>query len=153
MRNVLTASFAVALLLAYTSLVILAIIASLSPGKAGTFSTSMISTMNIIGGITSTLVVSVLAATPPGTVPDAKTLQNKVTEASAKNIRTHTSTKWITGIYLTVWFIAGLAAFIVGQLLIDSKTLPALSDLGQAWCGIALASFYSYFGITPPAPK
>jgi hypothetical protein len=44
--------------------------------------------------------------------------------------------------------LAGLAAFWVGYLR-HQGALPALTDLGQSWLGVAIAAGYSYFGIKP----
>jgi len=51
-------------------------------------------------------------------------------------------------IYLVVWVIAGVAAYVVGTMWYPGKLQP-LTDLGQSWFGLAVAAAYSYFGISP----
>ena len=50
--------------------------------------------------------------------------------------------------YLAVWIFTGLWAFIKG-VMVHPKVLQPLTDLGQAWLGLAVASGYAYFGIKP----
>jgi hypothetical protein len=49
--------------------------------------------------------------------------------------------------YCGVWLLCGLAAFVVG--LRHPKEVEALTSLGKAWLGLAVASGYAYFGIRP----
>ena len=53
----------------------------------------------------------------------------------------------VTGIYLLVWVLVGLAAYLVGTMWYPGK-LKHLTDLGQAWLGLAVAAAYAYFGIS-----
>ena len=50
-------------------------------------------------------------------------------------------------VYLAVWTLAGLAAFVVG--LRHPDVLQPLTDLGQSWLGLAVAAGYAYFQISP----
>lgn len=107
---------------------------------ANAFSAGMSQTLSMIGGLVSALVISELAVTEPGTAPAARMLD----PGSSITV------KWIvsvlTSVYLLVWIIAGLAAFFVGYLK-HPNLLPALTNLGQAWFGLAVAAGYAYFGI------
>ena len=55
--------------------------------------------------------------------------------------------RWVTAIYLLVWLVAGLAAFVIG--LLHPGALPALTHVGQAWFGIAVAAAYAWLGLKP----
>ena len=106
---------------------------------AGYFNDSMAQALAIVGGLVSALVIAELAATKPGDAPAARALADDAT-ARAKLIL-----KLVSAVYILAWMGAGLVAFFVG--LFHPKELPALTSLGQAWLGLAVASAYAYFGI------
>jgi hypothetical protein len=54
----------------------------------------------------------------------------------------------VTTLYIVVWLAAGLAAFFFGYLL-HADVVPALTDMGQSWLGLAVAAGYAYLGIQP----
>ena len=62
-------------------------------------------------------------------------------------VRTIRVVKVVSVLYLLVWMGAGLWAFVVG--LQHPKELPALTNLGQSWLGLAVAAAYAYFGLRP----
>jgi hypothetical protein len=99
--------------------------------------------MSLIGGLVSALVVAELAITEPGETPVARAIGG----ASADPRLSWTLTI-LTMIYLAVWAIAGLAAYVIGTMWYPGKLQP-LTDLGQSWFGLAVAAAYSYFGISP----
>jgi hypothetical protein len=103
------------------------------------FNTGMVTALTLIGGLVSALVIAVLAVTRPGEGP-----------ARALNLNSpaipHTILNVVTGLYLAVWILAGLAAFFVGFLQ-HPGVLQSLTDLGQSWLGLAVAAAYSYFGL------
>lgn len=101
-------------------------------------------TMTTIGGLVSALVIAELAITKPGEVPMARALN---AQPSAKASWTGTL-KWVTGFYLLVWVAAGFFAYLFGAMWYPGK-LQSLTDLGQSWLGLAVASAYAYFGIKP----
>lgn len=106
--------------------------------------------MSLIGGLVSALVIAELAVTKPGEAPVARAIGG----ASAGPTLSWTLTI-VTAVYLAVWVIAGLAAYVVGTMWYPGKLQP-LTDLGQSWLGLAVAAAYSYFGISPvggAAPK
>ena len=105
------------------------------------FNDGMAQTLAVVGGLVSALVIAELAATKPGEAPAARALAEDATG------RSKTILKWITGIYILAWIIAGLVAFFTGMY--HPKELPPLTSLGQAWLGLAVASSYAYFGIDP----
>ena len=112
------------------------------PGSASDlFNDRMASSLALIGGLVSALVIAELAVTSPGEFPAARMISPEIAE-KRKGIM-----QMVTGLYLTVWLTAGLLAFFYGYLLADPNVLPPLADLGQNWLGIAVGAGYAYFGI------
>lgn len=109
--------------------------------EADRFTDRMASSLALIGGLVSALVIAELSVTKPGELPTARLLAPGLSDA-LKNL-----TKIITGIYLLVWLVAGLAAFIIGYLHTAPGVMTPLADLGQSWLGIAVGAGYAYFGI------
>lgn len=105
------------------------------------FNDVMSQTLNVIAGLVSALVIAELAITQPGQAPVARVL------ADDASPRARTILKAVTVAYVLVWLIAGLVAFIKGMY--HPKALPALTSVGQAWLGLAVAAAYAYFGIKP----
>jgi hypothetical protein len=95
-----------------------------------------------VAGLVSALVVAELALTRPGETPGAKTLASDLSEQSQR------ITGYISGGYVLVWIISGLAALITGSMLYPDA-VTTLTDAGTTWLGIAVAAAYSYFGIRP----
>ncbi len=108
---------------------------------SGYFNDGMAQALAIVSGLVSALVIAELAATKPGDAPAARALAD-----DASN-RTKSILKIVSGIYVLAWMGAGLTAFFVG--LYHPKELPPITNLGQAWLGLAVASAYAYFGIKP----
>ncbi len=102
----------------------------------------MTSALSLIGGLVSALVIAELAITEPGKAPVARVLDSDASVSAARFV------KIVTGIYLLVWVVAGLTAFVVGYLQ-HPGVLQPLTDLGQSWLGLAVAAGYAYFGIQP----
>jgi predicted metal-binding membrane protein len=107
---------------------------------AAGFTTGMASTLSLTHGLVSALVVAELAITEPGQAPMARVLAGDATG------RAVTAVKVVTALYLLVWVAAGLWAYFVGFLK-HPGVLPALTDVGQSWFGVAIAAGYSYFGV------
>ncbi len=105
------------------------------------FNDRMASSMALIGGLVSALVIAELAATKPGEAPASRLLT-----AGQQTTFGRRSLKIVTGIYLGVWLLTGLTAFFYGYLS-HPGVLPPLADLGQGWLGIAVGAGYAYFGI------
>ena|SRR5206468_3698839 len=105
------------------------------------FTDGMIQVLTLVGGLVSALVIAELAITKGFEVPMKRFYSHLAPEKQ-------TAVKSLIVIYLVVWLVAGLAAFVVGQLQ-HPKVLQPLTDLGQSWLGIAVAAAYSYFGIDP----
>lgn len=105
------------------------------------FNDGMGQALSIVGGLVSALVIAELAATRPGDAPVARALADNASG------RARFILKAVTVIYVVAWLLAGLAAFFIG--LYHPKELPPLTNLGQAWLGLAVASAYAYFGIKP----
>jgi hypothetical protein len=116
--------------------------AGCSRPTAADFTSGFATAMTTIGGLVAALVIAELAITPPGNLPAARVL------GAAPSARAETILKIVTGIYLLVWVAAGLAAYIVGEMRHPGQLQP-LTDLGQAWLGLAVAAAYTYFGINP----
>ena len=112
---------------------------------AESFNDRMASSLALIGGLVSALVIAELSVTKPGEVPTERLLANNLP------VMAKTATRVVTGIYLLVWLFTGVAAFFYGYLAAEPGVMPALADLGQAWLGIAVGAGYAYFGIKPKA--
>jgi hypothetical protein len=106
------------------------------------FTVGMAGTLSLIGGLVSALVIAELAITTPGKPLLARAHQGSSALSS-----------WVlrglTSLYLLVWAFTGVAAFVVGTMK-HPGVLQPLTDLGQAWLGLAVAAGYAYFGIKPP---
>jgi ABC-type thiamin/hydroxymethylpyrimidine transport system permease subunit len=105
------------------------------------FNDGMAQTLSIVGGLVSALVIAELAVTKPGETPVARILAADASNLSKSVLRA------VTVVYIITWIAAGLFAFFVG--LYHPQELPPLTNLGQAWLGLAVASSYAYFGIKP----
>ena len=105
------------------------------------FNDVMAQTLTVVGGLVSALVVTELAITQPGDAPLSRMLG-----AKAKPLA-KTTLKAVTVIYILVWLVAGLVAFIKGMY--NPNILPPLTSFGQSWLGLAVAAAYSYFGLQP----
>jgi len=88
-------------------------------------------------------VIAELSVTKAGEPPAARLLAVGATGRAKAVMR------WVTAVYLLVWLVAGLAAFLIG--LGRPEALPALTNVGQAWFGIAVAAAYAYLGLQPPS--
>jgi hypothetical protein len=104
------------------------------------FNDVMSQAMSVLGGLVSALIISELAITKPGETPAARLLP--VTANRGRNIL-----RWTTWLYVAVWLVTGAWAFWVG--LNHPSVLPALTAVGQSWLGLAVASAYAYFGLSP----
>lgn len=105
------------------------------------FNDRMASSLALVNGLVSALVVSELAVTEPGKVPLAPFATQEMIQKIGKPV------KLLAGLYLIVWLVAGLAAFFLGYLFADPDSLPPLSAIGQAWLGVAVGAAYAYFQI------
>ncbi|MGH8191551.1 MAG: hypothetical protein ACREP2_08910 [Rhodanobacteraceae bacterium] len=105
------------------------------------FNDAMGQALALIGGLVSALVIAELAVTRSGETPAAHVL------AANPTPRAKLALKVISGIYVLAWLVAGLAALLVGMW--HPHTLQALTSVGQAWLGLAVAAAYSYFGLRP----
>ncbi|HEY2345976.1 MAG TPA: hypothetical protein VGH80_08835 [Xanthomonadaceae bacterium] len=112
-----------------------------SKQAASGFNAVMAQTLSVIGGLLSAFIIAELAITSRGDAPVARLLADDAS-GRARNIL-----QWITVAYILVWLLAGLSAFMVGMQHPD--TLPALTNMGQSWLGLAVAAAYAYFGIGP----
>lgn len=109
--------------------------------SASFFNDGMSQAMSIIGGLISALVIAELAITKPGEAPVARVLALDAKQTSVNIL------KIVTTIYILVWIVAGLWAFIVG--LYHPKDLPPLTNIGQSWLGLAVSASYVYFNLKP----
>jgi hypothetical protein len=108
------------------------------------FTDNMSAALSVISGLVSALVIAELSITQAGQAPVGRIL-----DANASGLATGTL-KLVVGIYLLVWIAVGLFAFQIS--LRFPKTLPPITDLGQAWFGLAVAAAYAYLGIRPNGP-
>jgi hypothetical protein len=104
--------------------------------KSITFNSGMIYCVTLVGGLVSALVIAKLAATSPGG-PVTMTSSESEVQAAEKNV---------AAAYVIVWFLVGLASFVVGEVFHPNISVT-LSDIGKTWLGIAISAAYSYFGI------
>jgi hypothetical protein len=109
---------------------------------AAGFTAGFASTMNTVGGLVSALVIAELAITRPGDAPMARSLAEDSTPGARSAL------KLVTGLYLLTWVLIGLWAYLVGVMWYPS-VVAQLTDVGQAWLGLAVAAAYAYFGIKP----
>lgn len=146
MRTVAGGVIAVVLLGIYAWLIFTAAGIALCAGDAcartGAFNGGMAQALSVTTGLVSALVIAELAVTRAGEAPAARLLSAAAGERAKMLLR------WITAIYLAVWLVAGLTAFVIG--LERPAALPALTNVGQAWFGIAVAAAYAYLGVKPP---
>jgi hypothetical protein len=110
---------------------------------ADSFTPGFSHAMSLIGGLVAALVIAELAVTKPGEAPVARTIGG-----TSDNATLSWTLTIVTAVYLVVWVLAGLAAYVVGTMWYPGKLQP-LTDLGQSWLGLAVAAAYSYFGISP----
>lgn len=106
----------------------------------GHFGSPMEAGLNTIGGLISAIVIAELAITKPSEVPAARLFAASGTPASGSGPK-------IAAVgYLSVWVLTGLAAYVWGSLL-HPDALKPLTDYGNSWFGLAVASGYAYFGV------
>jgi hypothetical protein len=106
-------------------------------------------TISTVGALVSALVIAELAIAEPGEAPLVRTLRAEPGQAEPSP-QTKRGVALLSVIYVSVWILLGVAAFVVGVMLHAGK-VPALTDFGRAWLGLAVAAGYSYFGIRPSA--
>lgn len=142
MRAMFGGIIAIVLLGLYAWLIAVAAGVALCAGPAcAAFNGGMAQALSVTTGLVSALVIAELAVTPAGGVPAAHLL------ALPAGPRARTWLRWISGVYVGVWLVAGLAAFVIGLERPDG--LPALTNAGQAWFGVAVAAAYAYLGVKP----
>ncbi len=148
MKFVFSAVITVVLLAVYVYLVVhgIDVVQCLGDAQCSTFTAAdfndrMASSLALVGGLVTALVVAELAVTKPGEAPAARLLDPAVAEKRKRWMQI------ITGLYLFVWLLTGLSAFLFGYLTVEPNLLPSLSDVGQSWLGVAVGAGYAYFGI------
>jgi hypothetical protein len=110
---------------------------------ASDFNDRMASSLSLIGGLVSALVIAELSVTKPGDMPSSRLIAPNLSKVAIK------ISHGVTGLYLVVWLITGLAAFFFGYLIAEPGALTSMANLGQSWLGIAVGAGYAYFGIKP----
>lgn len=145
MRTIAGGAIAVVLLGIYAWLIVTAAGIALCTGAGctspGAFNPAMAQALAVITGLVSALVIAELAVTRAGEAPAMRLLRPDAGPRAKRLLR------WVTAIYLLVWLVAGLAAFVIG--LRHPDALPALTHVGQAWFGIAVAAAYAWLGLKP----
>lgn len=102
-------------------------------------SSNILWTVNVIGGLVAAVIIANFAVSKPGEAPLSQ-LEN-MSEAYG---RTFMAT--VIWIYVIIWLIIGLAAFLVG-VLFRPEACETLNELGKSWLGILLGSAYAWFGV------
>ena len=107
----------------------------------GTVTNGVSLVLTLVGGLICALVVAELALTKAGEAPAARMVQSAPATAS-------TGAKVVATLYIAVWLLAGVAAFVVGVMQHEGA-VQALTDVGKSWFGLAVAAAYSYLGVQP----
>jgi len=102
-------------------------------------SSNILWTINVIGGLVAAVIIANLAVSKPGEAPLSQ-LEN-ISEAYGRIFMA--TVIWI---YVIIWLIIGLAAFLVG-VIFKPEACETLNELGKTWLGILLGSAYAWFGI------
>lgn len=110
--------------------------------KPESFTAEMAAALSVVAGLVSALVIAELSITEPGQAPVAQVLDANASEQATRLVKT------LAGLYLLVWVGVGAWAFLIA--LRHATVLPAITNLGQAWFGLAIAAAYAYFGIRRP---
>ena len=119
------------------------------PGS-GSLTSGDLLALTTIGGLVSALVIAKLAVTAPGAVPTISTSAQpgRISHAATQ------AAPLVIGLYMIIWAAVGVTAFVVGVMQHPGQ-VQSLTDLGQSWLGLAVASAYAYFGLnkeeSPPA--
>lgn len=139
---------AVLLLVLYVGLILIGL------AWPGLFNEAMGSALSLIGGLVSALVVATLAVKKDGLSnsgggsPTAKAGARDFAvlfapaEGEDKDFRL---SAWLTSLYVLVWLVAGASAFGLG--LFELTKVEAITQLGQTWLGLAVASGYAFFSL------
>ena len=108
-------------------------------------SAGMAQGLSVINGLITALVIAELAIAKPGDFP-GQHLAAAEDKKWKKNVL-----HWTVGAYVLVWLVAGLWALIIGMQ--QPTALPAMTDIGQSWFGLAIPSAYAYFGLRQPTQQ
>lgn len=126
----------------YVYSVVMAVLLALNPA-GGQLNSGELLALTTIGGLVSALVIAELAISTPGEAPTVHAFGESDSGLSALVMKAAPS---IAAIYMIVWTLVGVVAFVVGVMQYPNKVQP-LTDLGQAWLGLAVAAAYAYFGL------
>jgi hypothetical protein len=116
------------------------------PGS-GSLTSGDLLALTTIGGLVSALVIAELAITRPGDVPSVSVQA----EPGRLSRAATTAAPWVIGLYMIIWAGVGVTAFVVGVMQ-HPGVVSSLTDLGQSWLGLAVASAYAYFGLNKDEP-
>jgi hypothetical protein len=148
MKQLFGGLIAIILLGLYVYTVLFAILAASCTAAAGCaqFTDGFTNTMTTVSGLVSALVIAELAITNPGDSPAARAMGVRPADLAAFPAAGQLVLKVVTIVYVLVWVFVGLAAYVVGAMWYPAKLQP-LTDLGQAWIGLAVPAAYAYLGI------
>jgi hypothetical protein len=111
------------------------------PKQKFEFPTGVVYVVTTVGGLVSALVIARLAITKPGEIPAL--MRTEDASEQAKSLMA-----WLTSAYMLGWLATGFTALVVGVMVYpDSNT--TLGEIGTNWLGLAVASGYAYFGLSP----
>lgn len=108
-------------------------------GPPMVISSNILWTIHVIGGLVAAVIIANLAVSKPGEAPLSQ-LEN-MSKTYGRNFMA--AVIWI---YMIIWLIIGLAAFLVG-VIFRPEVCETLNELGKTWLGILLGSAYAWFGI------
>ena len=148
MRAAFGGALAIALLAFYVYAVWYACAAAVCIGGTGgctaygpQLTTGVNVVLTVVGGLLSALAVAELAVAAPGSAPTGRLVVGRL-PALEKTLQV------ITGAYLGVWLICGIAMVIVG-LMRYADAVPVLTEAAKGWLGLAVGAAYAYFGLKP----
>lgn len=107
------------------------------------FSQGYLNIVVTVGALLSALVIATLSKAEPGEMPAMNEIRPKSKTATR-------ATKIVVFVYLMCWMAVGVLALVIGVML-KPGVLSSVSDIGNAWLGMAVAAAYAYFGIKPAA--
>lgn len=140
MKTIAGGVIAIVLLGIYAWLIVMAALAVFGV-PVPTFNPAMARVLSVTTGLVSALVIAELSIARAGEMPAARLLSPHAGARARHWLRT------VSTLYLLIWLVAGLGAFMIG--LLHPHAQPALTSTGQAWFGIAVAAAYAYLGLQP----
>lgn len=103
------------------------------------FNNNIIWVANVVGGLVAGVIIANLALSKPGETPVSQV--REISKEYGQMLM-----KTVIWIYIAVWLLIGIAAFLVGVIFFPEVN-NTLNEIGKYWLGILLGSAYAWFGI------